>query len=86
LRLNDIEHLVAEGAQKLLGIDRTNAADHSGGEVFLESLSISATAVRSDSRKAQDRNGTDEDEVTRTDCKSRSSLPHRVKMPSGRLF
>jgi hypothetical protein len=37
-RLNDIEHPVAEGAQKLLGIDRTNAADHSGGEVFLDAF------------------------------------------------
>jgi hypothetical protein len=37
-RARVIEHLVAEDAQKLLGIDRTNAADHSGGEVFLDAL------------------------------------------------
>src|SRR5713101_6708304 len=37
-RLNDIEHRVAEGTQELLGIDRTYAADHSRGEVFLDAL------------------------------------------------
>src|SRR6266536_2793305 len=38
LRLDDLEHLVAEGAQELLGIDRANAADHSRGEVLLDTL------------------------------------------------
>src|SRR6266568_2573663 len=38
LRLDDIEHLVAEGAQKLLGIDWADAPDHSRGEVLLDAL------------------------------------------------
>ncbi len=38
LCLDDIEHLVAEGAQELLGIDRANAGDHSRGEVLLDAL------------------------------------------------
>jgi hypothetical protein len=38
LRLNDVEHLLAEGARELLGIDRANAADHSRGEVLLDAL------------------------------------------------
>src|SRR6266516_7691689 len=38
LRLDDVEHLVAEGAQELLRVDRTNAADHSRGEVLLDTL------------------------------------------------
>src|SRR6266516_4236399 len=38
LRLDDVEHLVAEGAQELLRIDRTNAADHCRGEVLLDAL------------------------------------------------
>src|SRR6266700_7328819 len=38
LRLDDVEYLVAEGAQQLLGIDRTNAADHCRGEVLLDAL------------------------------------------------
>ena len=38
LRLDDVEYLVAEGAQELLRVDRTNAADRSRGEVLLDAL------------------------------------------------
>ena len=38
LRLDDVEYLVAEGAQELLRVDRTNAADHSRGQVLLDAL------------------------------------------------
>ena len=38
LRLDDVEHLVGEGAQELLGIDRANDADHCRGEVLLDAL------------------------------------------------
>ena len=37
-RLDDVEHLVAEGAHQLLGVDPADAADHAGGEVFLDAL------------------------------------------------
>src|SRR5262249_35701520 len=37
-RLDDIEHLLAKGAPKLLGIDRANAADHARGEALLDAL------------------------------------------------
>src|SRR6266516_651999 len=38
LRLDDIEHLVAKGAQELLGIDWAYATDHSRGQVLLDAL------------------------------------------------
>src|SRR6266496_5240437 len=38
LRLDDIEHLVAEGAQELLGIDWAYATDHSGSDILLDAL------------------------------------------------
>ena len=36
--LDDVEHLVAEGAHELLGVDRANAADHAGREVLLDAV------------------------------------------------
>jgi hypothetical protein len=33
---DNVEHLFAEGPHQLFGIDRTNAADHAGGEIFLD--------------------------------------------------
>src|SRR6266568_615983 len=38
LRLDDVEYLLAEGAQELLRVDRANAADHSRGEVLLDAF------------------------------------------------
>ena len=38
LRLDDVEHLLAEGAHQLLGVDRPDAADHAGAEVFLDAV------------------------------------------------
>src|ERR1700722_8168071 len=38
LRLDDLEHLVAEGTQQLLGIGRADAPDHTGGKVLLDAL------------------------------------------------
>ena len=38
LCLDDVEHLLAEAADHLLRIDRADAADHAGGEVFLDAL------------------------------------------------
>jgi hypothetical protein len=38
LCLDDVEYLVAEGVQQLLGIDRANAANHSRGEVLLDAV------------------------------------------------
>ena len=38
LRLDRIEHLLAEGAHQLLGIDWSDAADHPGAEVFLDAV------------------------------------------------
>ena len=37
-RLDDVEHLLAEGAHELLGVDRANAADHAGREVLLDAV------------------------------------------------
>ena len=37
-RLDDVEHLVAERADQLLGVDRADAADHAGGEIFLHAV------------------------------------------------
>src|SRR5215510_10286747 len=37
-RLDDVEHLLAEGAHKLLRINWANAPDHAGREVFLDSV------------------------------------------------
>ena len=34
-RLNNVKHLLAEGAQKLPGVGRTDAPDHSGRQVLL---------------------------------------------------
>jgi hypothetical protein len=38
LGLDDVEHLVPEGAQQLLGIDRADAADHARGQGFLDAF------------------------------------------------
>src|ERR1700724_3691299 len=35
---DDVEHLAAEGPEEFAGISRTNAADHSGAEIFFDSL------------------------------------------------
>ena len=37
-RLDDVEHLLAEGAHELLGINGTNAPDHAGREVLLDAV------------------------------------------------
>ena len=36
--LDDVEHLVAERAHQLLGVDRPDAADHAGREVLLDAV------------------------------------------------
>ena len=36
--LDDVEHLLAEGLDHLLGVDRADAADHAGGEILLDAL------------------------------------------------
>ena len=33
-----VEYLVAEGAHELLGVNRANAADHAGRQVFLDTV------------------------------------------------
>jgi hypothetical protein len=38
LGLDDVEHLVPEGAQELLGIDWANAADHARAQVLLDAF------------------------------------------------
>ena len=38
-RLDNVEHLLAEGAHELLGINRANAPDHAGREVLLDAVS-----------------------------------------------
>ena len=38
LGLDDVEHLLPEGLDQLLGIDRPDAADHAGAEIFLDPL------------------------------------------------
>ena len=38
LLLDDVEHGFAEGAHELLRIDRPDAADHAGAEIFLDAL------------------------------------------------
>ena len=37
-RLDDVEHLLAEGAHELLGVDRADAPDHAGGKVLLDAF------------------------------------------------
>ena len=37
-RLDDVEHLVAERADQLLGVDRADAADHAGCEIFFDAV------------------------------------------------
>jgi hypothetical protein len=37
-RLDEVEHLLPEGFDHLPGIDWTNAADHSGGQILLDAL------------------------------------------------
>jgi hypothetical protein len=46
--LNYVEHLFAEGANKLFRVGWANAPDHTGGEVFLDAVD------RSRSRRAQE--------------------------------
>ena len=38
LGLDDVEHLLAEGLDHLLGVDRTDAADHAGAEILLDAV------------------------------------------------
>ena len=38
LGLDDVEHLLAERLDHLLGVDRPDAADHAGGEVLLDAV------------------------------------------------
>ena len=38
LGLDDVEHLLAEHPDHLLRVDRADAADHAGGEVFLDAI------------------------------------------------
>src|SRR5471030_1522492 len=38
LGLDYVEHLLAEGGDQLLGVDRTDAADHAGAKIFLDPL------------------------------------------------
>ena len=38
LGLDDVEHLVAECLDQLLGVDRADAADHAGGEILLDAV------------------------------------------------
>jgi hypothetical protein len=38
LGLDDVEHLLPEGAQQFLGIDRADAPDHARGKVLLDAL------------------------------------------------
>ena len=38
LRLDHVEHLLAERLDHLLGVDRADAADHPGTEIFLDAL------------------------------------------------
>ena len=37
-RFNNVEHLLAEGADELLGVDRTNSPDHAGRQVLLDAF------------------------------------------------
>jgi hypothetical protein len=37
-RLNNVEHLLAKGAQELLGVGRADASDHAGGQVLLDAV------------------------------------------------
>ena len=37
-RLDNVEHLLAEGAYEFLGVNRANASDHAGREVLLDSV------------------------------------------------
>src|SRR6266436_8142993 len=38
LRLDDVEYLVAEDAHQLFSVDRANAANHAGCEIFLDAV------------------------------------------------
>ena len=38
LRLNRVENFLAESAHQLLGVDRSDASDHAGAEVFLDAV------------------------------------------------
>ena len=38
LGLDDVEHLLAERLDHLLGVDRTDAADHAGAEILLDAV------------------------------------------------
>ncbi len=38
LGLDDVEHLLAEGADQLAGIDRADAPDHAGAQILLDAL------------------------------------------------
>jgi hypothetical protein len=36
--LDDVEHLVAKGAHQLLGVNRANAPDHAGRQIFFDAV------------------------------------------------
>jgi hypothetical protein len=38
LRLDDVEHLLTESAQQLLGVNRPNAPDHARGKILLDAF------------------------------------------------
>src|SRR6476660_8853790 len=38
VRLNNVEHFLAERAQEFLGVGRANASDHAGREVLLDAV------------------------------------------------
>ena len=38
LRFDRVEHVLAERPDELLGVSRTDAADHAGAEVFLDAF------------------------------------------------
>jgi hypothetical protein len=45
-RLDDVEHLVANGAHQFLGVNRANASDHAGREIFFDAVGgIAPTSV-----------------------------------------
>ena len=44
--LDDVEHLVAKGAHQLLGVNRADAPDHAGREIFFDAVGQSGSEVR----------------------------------------
>jgi hypothetical protein len=47
--LDDVEYLLTEGLDHLLGIDRPDAPDHPGAEIFsIPSIELGAKVLRND--------------------------------------